>query len=361
MMSPSQISKLPQGTYPMPQHAGLRLEVRASKKSWTIRRRNKSGLLKQQVLGHFPEMSLAGAIAACVTARHEAQGTKPKAVVTMREVVHAYCIGHIRIARADWMACENAIWRNVGDLADKVAGDVRRSDAHALIQGLTGKPAVQRKMRMELAASWEWGIDAGLLPEALPNPFARVRVPPPKQGTRILSDDEIVTLFKWLEGSKLGQTRDAIVLTLATCCRSGELLKMRKSDVDLERREWHLRTSKNGLARTVYLNDVSAGILEARLAAMEGEKVFPAKGQHVFVNALYRVRGSIGIDAFGMHSLRRTGRTCLSRLGCPPDIGERLVGHAIGGVKGIYDLYSYGQEQKEWMQRWGRHLQALGI
>ena len=89
------------------------------------------------------------------------------------------------------------------------------------------------------------------------------------------------------------------------------------------------------------------------------ERVFTAKGQHVFVNALYRVRESIGIDAFGMHDLRRTGRTLLARLGCPDEVRERLVGHAIGGVKAIYNQHSYGVEQKHWMDTLGSHLQSL--
>ena len=361
-MTPTQISKLKPGCYPIPQHAGLRLEVRASRKTWTLRRRDEDGKLKQVALGHYPDMNLAAAMAAATGARQSLG--KPKAVeaVTVRALVHAYCIGHIRVNRKDWRMCEARIWRHLGELVDRDAMSVGRADAHALIASKAGSPSVQRQTRMEMAAAWEYGIDAGLLPEGA-NPWARVRVPPPGVRSRVLSDAEIVTLWAWMQGSKLGQTRDAIVLTLATCCRSGELLKMRKQDVDLDRGEWHLRTAKNGIGRTVYLNAVALAVLRARLSSMQAgeERVFTAKGQHVFVNALYRVRESIGIDAFGMHDLRRTGRTLLARLGCPDEVGERLVGHAIGGVKAIYNQHSYATEQKHWIGVLGEHLQGLTV
>ena len=78
-MTPKQLSALPLGTHPIKQHPGLRLEVRASKRTWTLRRRDDTGKLKQAVLGHFPTLSLAGAIAAC----EEARRTVPKAGSTM--------------------------------------------------------------------------------------------------------------------------------------------------------------------------------------------------------------------------------------------------------------------------------------
>ena len=218
----------------------------------------------------------------------------------MRALLHAYCVGHIRANRKDWAACEARVWRHVGPIADKEAGDIGRADAHALVSGLVGKPAAQRWMRLELRAAWEYGMDTGLLPETAANPWTRIRVPPAGVGSRVLSDGELVTLLRWLAGSKLGLTREAMLLTLATCCRSGELLQMRVRDLDLERGEWHLRTAKNGIGRTVYLNAVARDVVTRMLAAMEGASddalLFPVKAQHVFVNALFRVRGRIGID-----------------------------------------------------------------
>lgn len=215
-MTPSQISKLKQGCYPIPQCPGLRLEIRQSKRTWTLRRRDDTGKLKQVALGHYPDLSLAGAMEAAANARRAlGKPVVAQKAVTVRALLHAYCIGHIRANRKDWLACEARVWRHVGPIADRDAGDIGRADAHALVAGLAGRPAAQRWMRLELRAAWEYGMDTGLLPETAANPWARIRVPPAGVGTRVLSDAELVTLFNYLKTSRLGITRDAMLLTLA--------------------------------------------------------------------------------------------------------------------------------------------------
>jgi hypothetical protein len=37
----------------------------------------------------------------------------------------------------------------------------------------------------------------------------------------------------------------------------------------------------------------------------------------------------------------------MSRAGVRPDIAERVLGHAIAGVEGIYDRHSYGEEKAQ--------------
>ena len=46
-----------------------------------------------------------------------------------------------------------------------------------------------------------------------------------------------------------------------------------------------------------------------------------------------------------LHDLRRTARSLMSRAGVRPDIAERVLGHAIKGVEGVYDRHSYREEK----------------
>jgi integrase len=46
------------------------------------------------------------------------------------------------------------------------------------------------------------------------------------------------------------------------------------------------------------------------------------------------------------HDIRRTCRTLMSRAGVRPDICERVLGHAIAGVAGVYDRHSYIDEKR---------------
>jgi integrase len=324
-MTPKQIEALPQGTYPISTHPGLRLEVRAGRKTWTLRRRDGEGKLKQQVVGHWPAMSLVKAAAECEALRTTGIATKPDAVVTVRAVLRSYIVGHLQANRKDRGVAPSAtLWRHIGDLIDRDASGVGRADAHALVQSLAGRVSVQRLMRMELAAAWEWAISAGLLGEHTSNPWQKVKAPPPVSRSRVLSDSEVQHLFKWMGETGLGSTTiDAMKLTLFTGMRSGEVVAMRWKDIDLAAGTYQMMDSKNGLSRVVYLNDLAITVLQGR--GRETGFVFPTRDgrgsveQHILVNALYRVRESLGLDDFTIHVLRKT------MLNRPGFHGGRLV------------------------------------
>src|SRR5262249_16457396 len=46
-----------------------------------------------------------------------------------------------------------------------------------------------------------------------------------------------------------------------------------------------------------------------------------------------------------LHDLRRTGRSLMSRAGVRPDVAERVLGHVMGGVEGIYNRHTYLEEK----------------
>ena len=48
-----------------------------------------------------------------------------------------------------------------------------------------------------------------------------------------------------------------------------------------------------------------------------------------------------------LHDLRRTAKTLMARAGVRPDISERVLGHVIGGVEGVYDRYEYLAEKRD--------------
>ncbi|HEX3651189.1 MAG TPA: integrase family protein [Rhizomicrobium sp.] len=52
-----------------------------------------------------------------------------------------------------------------------------------------------------------------------------------------------------------------------------------------------------------------------------------------------------------LHDLRRTAKTLMTRAGVRPDISERVLGHVIEGVEGVYDRHDYLAEKKEALER----------
>ena len=60
-----------------------------------------------------------------------------------------------------------------------------------------------------------------------------------------------------------------------------------------------------------------------------------------------------------MHDLRRTARSLMSRAGVRPDIAERVLGHAIPGVAGIYDRFKYRAEKADALQRLAALIESI--
>ena len=52
-----------------------------------------------------------------------------------------------------------------------------------------------------------------------------------------------------------------------------------------------------------------------------------------------------GVTGWVLHDLRRTARSLMSRSGVRSDIAERIMGHAISGIEGVYDRHEYKSEK----------------
>ena len=67
----------------------------------------------------------------------------------------------------------------------------------------------------------------------------------------------------------------------------------------------------------------------------------------------------IDLTPWTPHDLRRSVRTGLSRLQCPRDVAEAILGHAAKGIEGTYNLHQYSEESRHWLQVWADHLDQL--
>jgi integrase len=56
-----------------------------------------------------------------------------------------------------------------------------------------------------------------------------------------------------------------------------------------------------------------------------------------------------------LHDLRRTARSILSRY-ATADIAERVIGHTIPGVRGVYDLHQYADEKRAALEKLSNHV-----
>jgi len=64
-----------------------------------------------------------------------------------------------------------------------------------------------------------------------------------------------------------------------------------------------------------------------------------------------KARGVAPMPHWTLHDLRRTARSLMSRAGVPADIAERVLGHVIPGVRGVYDRHAYEAEKRDALEK----------
>ena len=132
----------------------------------------------------------------------------------------------------------------------------------------TGKPLSRNTVRLELAllshlftvAVQEWGIGLGH------NPLAMVRNPKPPQGRdRRISVQEQSRLLAECTRHSNPMLHWIVVLAIETGMRRGEIVALRRGQVDLQRRIIRLSETKNGSARSVPLAKRAVHVLQEAL------------------------------------------------------------------------------------------------
>ena len=71
------------------------------------------------------------------------------------------------------------------------------------------------------------------------------------------------------------------------------------------------------------------------------------KSREQLAKRITEANGGEPIEHWTLHDLRRTARTLMSRAGIRPEIAERVLGHAVGGVEAVYDRHAYVTEKRE--------------
>lgn len=266
----------------------------------------------------------------------------------------------------------------VKSLGTRNAAEITRQDVINLINNIVARGATVQagNVLRELSLAYEFAIGLGRFDDNFANPAllaksslrqTRIKLTNGR-GTRVLSEDELAKFLKWLPGSAYTPTiKNVLRLTLWTGCRTGEVCNMAWKDVDLEKGTIHLRETKTGIERYVQLPNQAIDFLKV-LRLNSDAYLFPSSRTKLPIQQKYltenawRMRESgkmLDIPGWRPHDLRRTVRTGLSRLQCPNEVAEAVLGHTKGGVEGIYNLYKYDAECKKWLQIWADYLDTL--
>src|SRR5690606_18910283 len=117
-----------------------------------------------------------------------------------------------------------------------------------------------------------------------------------------------------------------VAFAVHTAARQGELLRLRREDVNLKRRTVIFRDTKNGDDRAVPLSWDAFVTIEGLLNHHEGELVFPIT-RDALVSAWRRILERAEIENFRFHDLRHEGTTRLFERGLTTMEVQKITGH----------------------------------
>jgi integrase len=175
-----------------------------------------------------------------------------------------------------------------------------------------------------------------------------------RERDRILDDDEICEIWRAAEAN--GTYGALIRILLLTAQRREKVVSMRWDDIS-QYGEWTIPTEvrEKGNAGTLMLPPLAMQIIQAQPRLGENEYVFAGRGEgHIngFSKSKERLDAKLkDVRPWTVHDLRRTARSLMSRCNVSSEHAERVMGHAIGGVEGVYDRHHYRDDKADALRR----------
>jgi integrase len=174
-----------------------------------------------------------------------------------------------------------------------------------------------------------------------------------KSRNRTLDDGELRSVWKQAEGE--GTFGAFVRMLLLTAQRRSAVLRMRWSDIS-DDGVWTIpkEDRAKGNAGSLRLPQQALAIIKALPQIAGNPYLFAGRGDGP-INGISKAKVKFDkrckVAGWTLHDCRRTSRSILSRAGVRPDISERLMGHALPGVEGIYDRFSYAHEKADALKR----------
>lgn len=237
-----------------------------------------------------------------------------------------------------------------------------------------GAKSMADHVRGYLHAAFAWGIKSerdyratsGRRFGIVANPAAGIPSEPKVVGTRWLTPEEFVRLYRWLEHPDVKVHPPyalALRLLMLTGQRVDEIARLHKDQWDPAERiiDWSL--TKNGLQHAIPLTGIAADLLESIEPNRFGW-FFPSAhdpkrsvGHQTLYAFIWRQRGRGVIPHVTNRDLRRTWKTLAGQAGIAKDIRDRLQNHRLQDVSSkSYDRWDYMPEKREAMECWDRFV-----
>lgn len=208
--------------------------------------------------------------------------------------------------------------------------DISKWFAEKIAAGLA--PATIEKIRVVFSRSFELGRQWNI-PGADPNPVKNVPRRKFKNArTKYLSADDARRLLAATEESLNPQLKNIIGLLLLTGARKTELLTAQWQHLDLDRRTWHIPTTKTGVPRYVPLSQAALDIITDLPRWDKCPWLLPNPLTRKPYADLKRpwdtARDAAGLPDLHLHDLRHSAASFMINAGIDLYAVGRILGHA---------------------------------
>jgi integrase len=241
--------------------------------------------------------------------------------------------------------------------ADRVFLDIRRSDVAALLDHVQdhheARAADYVLSIVRAIMNWYATRNDDFMPPIVRG--MQRRSSHEKARARILDDDEIRRI--WTAADTAGSFGAIVKLCLLTAQRSRKVAAMKWVDISPDG-EWTIsaESREKNTAGSLILSKAAFDIIRAQPQIGDNPHVFAGRFRNGPFDSFGPAKGKFDaklgtMPAWVVHDLRRTARSLMSRAGVRPDIAERVLGHTIAGIEGVYDRHSYRDEKAAALER----------
>ncbi len=182
---------------------------------------------------------------------------------------------------------------------------------------------------------------------------------------RLLDGADLAAI--WRAAGRLGGPHAQFIkLLILTGARRNEVAQLTWNEIDLGTKVWALPAAraKNNRECAIPLSGLAIEILTG--LPRNSDFVFSTNGRNS-INRFYEVKQDLdallpNMEAWTLHDLRRGYASGLAQIGVPLHIGELLVNHKSGSIRGVaavYNRYSYDTEKRSAAEAWSRHIAQL--
>lgn len=195
-----------------------------------------------------------------------------------------------------------------------------------------------------------------------------LRTPTPKHYATLIEPEEIRRLVRTMREYPYPIMRAALLFSVLTFARPGEVRAAEWTEIDTERTEWRIPAEKMKMRRPhiVPLAAQPLAVLEElRPITGSGRWLFPSPrndGRCMSENGVRVALRSMGFtnEQITPHGFRGMASTLLNENGFPPDVIERQLAHIERNqVRAAYNHAEYLPERRRMMQWWADWLEGL--